>query len=55
MRMRKYLFLAFFGLWVAIFPFLPIACGSTQKAALSVSGLIIAAISFWSLRETQGR
>lgn len=50
--MRKYLFVAFLGFWVALVPFLPISCGSTQKAVLSLSGLVIAAISVWSLRES---
>ncbi|MEK7576848.1 MAG: hypothetical protein AAB482_04115 [Patescibacteria group bacterium] len=50
--MRKYLFIAFLGFWVALVPFLPISCGSTQTAILFVSGLVIMIISVWSLRES---
>lgn len=49
--MRKYLLIAFLGLWVALFPLLPIQCGSTQKAAMLVVGLVIFAIAIWSLRD----
>ena len=50
--MRKYLLIAFLGLWVALFPFLPIQSGSTQKAAMLVVGLVISAIAIWSLRDS---
>jgi hypothetical protein len=53
--MRKCLFVAFLGIWVAIVPFLPIQNGSTQTAVLFLSGIIIAAISIWMLRESSPR
>jgi len=50
--MRKYLLIAFLGIWTAIFPFLPIQCGSTHTAVLVGTGVIITALAFWSLRES---
>lgn len=49
--MRIYLLIAFLGLWIAVVPFI-FNYGSTQTAVLVVSGLLIALLSIWSLRET---
>ena len=53
--MRTYLLLAFLGIWIAVVPFLPIRCGSTQRLVLLAAGLIVAVIALWSLRETQDK
>lgn len=45
--------LAFLGLWIAIVPFLPISCGSTQRLVLLVAGLMVAILALLSLRQTQ--
>ncbi len=50
--MRKDLFLAFLGFWVAIVPFLPIHRGSTQTALLVFLGLGIAVLALVSVRRS---
>ncbi|MDA1334534.1 MAG: hypothetical protein O2794_00765 [bacterium] len=50
--MRKHLFVAFLGIWVAVLPFLPISYGTTYKSVMIATGLIIAGLSVISLRET---
>ncbi len=51
--MRKYLVLVFLGIWIAVVPFLPINCGSTQRIVLLTAGLLVAVLALWSLRQTQ--
>lgn len=50
--MRKHLIIAFLGLWIALVPFLPIQCGSTQTSILLVSGLLVALLAFHTFRTT---
>lgn len=50
--MRKDLFIAFLGFWVAIVPWLPISAGSTQKFTLMLSGLVIAILALWSFNSS---
>lgn len=49
--MRRYLLLAFLGIWTALVPFVLYA-GSTQTLVLVVTGLLVAALALWSLRDS---
>lgn len=51
--MRKDLFIAFLGVWIAIVPFLPISPGSTQTAIFVGSGALVAALAFWSFAKSR--
>ena len=51
--MRKDLFIAFLGVWVGLGAFLPISPGSTQTAIFVGSGVLVAALAFWSFAKAR--